>query len=199
MCLRDSSRIATLKELERSMDGYQHSVKAVIKAAENRRLRGIIGPVSSILTVRGGYEVAVETALGFAMQNIVVENETAAKAAMAFLRDERAGRATFLPLDTVRPGYFDRAKLPEGASLASDLVGYDKRYENIVTNLLGRIVVVDDINEASRAARQLDYRNRVVTKDGQVVNAGGSFTGGSVSKTAGLFSRKQEIDDLRCV
>ena len=191
------SRIATLKELERSMDGYQHSVKAVIKAAENRRLRGIIGPVSSILTVRGGYEVAVETALGFAMQNIVVENETAAKAAMVFLRDERAGRATFLPLDTVRPGYFDRAKLPEGASLASDLVGYDKRYENIVTNLLGRIVVVDDINEASRAARQLDYRNRVVTKDGQVVNAGGSFTGGSVSKTAGLFSRKQEIDDLK--
>ena len=140
--------------------------------------------------------MAIETALGFALQNIVVENETAAKAAMAFLRDERAGRATFLPLDTVKPGSFN-GRLPEGAVLASSLVTYDEKYANIVSSLLGRIVVVDDINEASRTARALDYRNRVVTVDGQVVNAGGSFTGGSVSRSAGLFSRKQEIDELK--
>ena len=189
-------RIAMLKDLERNMDGFQSSVKAVMKAAANRRLRGVTGPVSTILSVKPGYEVAIETALGFALQNIVVENETAAKAAMAFLRDERAGRATFLPLDTVKPGSFN-GRLPEGAVLASSLVTYDEKYANIVSSLLGRIVVVDDINEASRTARALDYRNRVVTVDGQVVNAGGSFTGGSVSRSAGLFSRKQEIDELK--
>ncbi len=189
-------RIAMLKDLERNMDGFQSSVKAVMKAAANRRLRGVTGPVSTILSVKPGYEVAIETALGFALQNIVVENETAAKAAMAFLRDERAGRATFLPLDTVKPGGFN-GRLPEGAVLASSLVTYDEKYANIVSSLLGRIVVVDDINEASRTARALDYRNRVVTVDGQVVNAGGSFTGGSVSRSAGLFSRKQEIDELK--
>ena len=189
-------RIAMLKDLERNMDGFQSSVKAVMKAAANRRLRGITGPVSTILSVKPGYEVAIETALGFALQNIVVENETAAKAAMAFLRDERAGRATFLPLDTVKPGSFN-GRLPEGAVLASSLVTYDEKYANIVSSLLGRIVVVDDINEASRTARALDYRNRVVTVDGQVVNAGGSFTGGSVSRSAGLFSRTQEIDELK--
>ena len=189
-------RIAMLKDLERNMDGFQSSVKAVMKAAANRRLRGVTGPVSTILSVKPGYEVAIETALGFALQNIVVENETAAKAAMAFLRDERAGRATFLPLDTVKPGSFN-GRLREGAVLASSLVTYDEKYANIVSSLLGRIVVVDDINEASRTARALDYRNRVVTVDGQVVNAGGSFTGGSVSRSAGLFSRKQEIDELK--
>ena len=189
-------RSAMLKDLERNRDGFQSSVKAVMKAAANRRLRGVTGPVSTILSVKPGYEVAIETALGFALQNIVVENETAAKAAMAFLRDERAGRATFLPLDTVKPGSFN-GRLPEGAVLASSLVTYDEKYANIVSSLLGRIVVVDDINEASRTARALDYRNRVVTVDGQVVNEGGSFTGGSVSRSAGLFSRKQEIDELK--
>ena len=189
-------RSAMLKDLERNRDGFQSSVKAVMKAAANRRLRGVTGPVSTILSVKPGYEVAIETALGFALQNIVVENETAAKAAMAFLRDERAGRATFLPLDTGKPGSFN-GRLPEGAVLASSLVTYDEKYANIVSSLLGRIVVVDDINEASRTARALDYRNRVVTVDGQVVNEGGSFTGGSVSRSAGLFSRKQEIDELK--
>ena len=189
-------RLAVLRDLERSMDGFQSSVKAVMRAAGAHRLRGIIGPVSSILTVKPGYEVAIETALGFALQNVVVENETAAKAAMAFLRDERAGRATFLPLDTMKPGVFS-GRLPEGAVLASSLVFYEERYAHIVSNLLGRIVVVDDINEASRAARALDYRNRVVTADGQVINAGGSFTGGSVARSAGLFSRRQEIEELQ--
>lgn len=191
-----AQRMSVLKDLERSMDGYQGSVKSVMKAAENRRLRGIIGPVASILSVKPGYEVAVETALGFALQNVVVENETAAKAAMALLRDDRAGRATFLPLDTMRPGRFD-GRLTGSAVCASSLVTYDARYEVIVSNLLGRIIVVDDINEASGVARNLDYRNRIVTKDGQVINAGGSFTGGSVSRSSGMFSRKQEIEELK--
>ncbi len=189
-------RLAVLRELEKNMDGYQNSVKTVMRAAGARRLRGVIGPVSSVLQVDAGYELAIETALGGALQNIVVENEAAAKAAIALLRSEDAGRATFLPLDTVQPGVF-RAKLPCGAKLASAVVRADERYSNIVSNLLGRILVVDDINAASAAARELGYRSKVVTMDGQLVNAGGSFTGGSVQRSAGLFTRKQEMERLR--
>ena len=189
-------RLSVLRELEKNMDGYQNSVKAVMRAAGARRLRGVIGPVSAILTVEPGCEVAVETALGGALQNIVVENEAAAKAAIALLRNDNAGRATFLPLDTVQPGVF-RGRLSGTARLASSLVQADCRYDNIVSNLLGRIIVVDDINEASRVARDNGYRNKVVTLDGQVVNAGGSFTGGSVQRSAGLFTRKQEMEELR--
>ena len=189
-------RLSVLRELEKNMDGYQNSVKAVMRAAGARCLRGIIGPVSAILKVEPGCEVAVETALGAALQNIVVENEAAAKAAIALLRSDNAGRATFLPLDTVQPGVF-RGRLSGTARLASSLVQADARYDNIVSNLLGRIIVVEDINEASRVARDNGFRSRVVTMDGQVINAGGSFTGGSVQRSAGLFTRKQEMEELR--
>ena len=189
-------RLSVLRELEKNMDGYQNSVKAVMRAAGARRLRGIIGPVSAILKVEPGCEVAVETALGAALQNIVVENEAAAKAAIALLRSDNAGRATFLPLDTVQPGVF-RGRLSGTARLASSLVQADARYDNIVSNLLGRIIVVEDINEASRVARDNGFRSRVVTMDGQVINAGGSFTGGSVQRSAGLFTRKQAMEELR--
>ena len=189
-------RLSVLRELEKNMDGYQNSVKAVMRAAGARRLRGIIGPVSAVLKVEPGCEVAVETALGAALQNIVVENEAAAKAAIALLRSDNAGRATFLPLDTVQPGVF-RGRLSGTARLASSLVQADARYDNIVSNLLGRIIVVEDINEASRVARDNGFRSRVVTMDGQVINAGGSFTGGSVQRSAGLFTRKQEMEELR--
>ena len=175
-------RLGVLKELEKNMDGYQNSVKTVMRAASARRLRGIIGPVSSILSVEPGREVAIETALGGALQNIVTENEAAAKAGII--------------KDTVQPGFF-RGNLSGSARLASSLVKADPRYANIVSNLLGRIVVVDDINEASRVARELGYHNKVVTLDGQVINAGGSFTGGSVQRSAGLFTRKQEMEELR--
>ena len=189
-------RLSVLRELEKNMDGYQNSVKAVMRAAGARRLRGVIGPVSAILKVEPGCEVAVETALGGALQNIVMENEAAAKAAIALLRNDNAGRATFLPLDTVQPGVF-RGRLSGTARLASSLVQADRRYDNIVSSLLGRIIVVDDINEASRVARDNGFRSKVVTMDGQVVNAGGSFTGGSVQRSAGLFTRKQEMEELR--
>ena len=191
-----AQRLNVLQELEKNMEGYQHSVRAVMQAAAGGRLQGIIGPVSSILTVEAGCELAVETALGAAMQNIVVENEAAAKAGIALLRRENAGRATFLPLDTVQPGLF-RGELPLQARLASSLVRAEERYQNIVSYLLGRIVVVEDIHAAARVARELHYRNRVVTMDGQVVNAGGSFTGGSVQRSAGLFTRRQEIRELQ--
>lgn len=191
------SRAAMLKELERNMDGYQGGVKTVMKAAREHHLRGVISPVANLLSVKSGYEVAVETALGYALQNIVVEDERAGKAVIQYLKEENKGkRVTVLPLDTMQPGHFN-GELTGSAVRASDVVSYDKRYENVVTNLLGRIIVVDDVNEASRVARALNYRSRVVTRDGQVYNAGGSITGGAVSRTVGLFSRRQELEALQ--
>ena len=190
-------RLGLLQDLERNMEGYQYSVKTVMKAAQNRRLRGIVGPVGTLLRVQKGCEAAIETALGAAAQNLVVDGEASAKAAIAFLKQEKAGRATFLPLDTVQPSHLDASRLPQGARVASSLVEYDPRYENVVSNLLGRILVVEDLNDASRVARQMGYRNRIVTLDGQVINTGGSFTGGSLSRSAGLFSRRQEIEELK--
>ena len=184
-----SQRIHILEDLERNMDGYQQSVKAVMRAAACRRLRGIIGPVAGILTVEKGYETAIETALGFALQNIVVEDQGCARAAIGFLKDERAGRATFLPLDTVQGSRFT-GRLTGTAEVAADLVKCDPRYQHIIDNLLGRIIVVEDLSEASTVAKNLGYRNRIVT-------AGGSFTGGSTARSVGVFSRKQELDELR--
>ena len=191
-----AQRIRILEDLERNMDGYQQSVKAVMRAAGGGRLRGIIGPVAGIITVEKGYETAIETALGFALQNIVVEDQGCARAAIGFLKDERAGRATFLPLDTVQGSRFT-GRLTGTAEVAADLVRTDPKYQHIIDNLLGRIIVVEDLTEASAVARNLGYRNRIVTLDGQVINAGGSFTGGSTARSVGVFSRKQELDELR--
>ena len=191
-----AQRIHILEDLERNMDGYQQSVKAVMRAAAGRRLRGVVGPVAGILTVQKGYEIAIETALGFALQNIVVEDQGCARAAIAFLKDERAGRATFLPLDTVQGSRFT-GRLSGTAEVAADLVKTEAKYQHIIDNLLGRIIVVEDLTEASAVARDLGYRNRIVTLDGQVINAGGSFTGGSTARSVGVFSRKQELDELR--
>ena len=191
-----AQRIHILEDLERNMDGYQQSVKSVMRAAGAGRLRGVIGPVAGILTVEKGYETAIETALGFALQNIVVEDQGCARAAIGFLKDERAGRATFLPLDTVQGTRFT-GRLTGTAEVAADLVKTDPKYQHIIDNLLGRIIVVEDLTEASAVARSLGYRNRIVTLDGQVINAGGSFTGGSTARSVGVFSRKQELDELR--
>lgn len=191
-----AQRIHILEDLERNMDGYQQSVKTVMRAAGARRLRGIVGPVAGILSVQKGYEVAIETALGFALQNIVVEDQGSARAAISFLKEERAGRATFLPLDTMQGNRFT-GRLTGTAEVAADLVTADPRYQTIIDNLLGRIIVVEDLAEASAVAKNLGYRNRVVTLDGQVVNAGGSFTGGSTARSVGVFSRKQELEELR--
>ena len=141
-------RLSVLRELEKNMDGYQNSVKTVMRAASARRLRGVIGPVSAILEVEPGREVAIETALGGALQNIVVENEAAAKAGIALLRSENAGRATFLPLDTVQPGVF-RGRLSGSAKLASALVKAEKRYAHIVSTYLPGLLAQYEIGRAS--------------------------------------------------
>ncbi|MEG1267954.1 MAG: chromosome segregation protein SMC [Oscillospiraceae bacterium] len=192
-------RAAVLKDMEKNMDGFQPSVRRVVEASGAHQLRGIVGTVASLITIRRGCELAIETALGAAAQNLVVEDERAAKDAIAYLKDAKAGRATFLPLDTVKPGYFDGgANLSDSGivGLASDLVKIDGRYDKIISSLLGRIVVAEEINSASVLAKKLNYRYRIVTMDGQVINAGGSYTGGSSSRQASLFGRKSEIEAL---
>lgn len=188
-------RIRLLTELENNMDGFSQSVKTVLKKAGEGALRGILGSVSQIISVEKGYETAVEVALGYALQNVVVEDEGAAKRAIEYLKANRAGRATFLPLDTVRPSVF-RESLPRWARTGDSVVKARDRYAPVISNLLGRIVIVPDIDSASSLAKKLAYRYKIVTADGQQINAGGSFTGGSLSRSAGLFTRKTEIENL---
>lgn len=189
-----------LEDLERSMEGFAHSVKTVMRMAQHGTLRGILGPVSSLIEVPKDYTIAIETALSFALQNIVVEDETAAKRAIAQLKSENAGRATFLPVSTIKGSVLDERALkgrPGYVGVASSLVTGDDRYREIISSLLGRIAVCDTLDHAVELARANAYRFRVVTLDGQQVNAGGSLTGGSAVKSAGLLSRRGDIARLR--
>lgn len=191
-------RLYLLQDMEKNMEGYSGSVKAVIKAPQSQRLKGIIDPVSNLLQIKKGYELAIETALGAAAQNIVVENEDSAKEAIAFLKQQKAGRATFLPLDTIQAHTMQESALQNtNAIVATKVVETQSCYQKILANLLGRIIIAKDLQEASKVARKLQFRNRIVTVDGQVINAGGSYTGGSTSRTVGLFSRRQEMEDLQ--
>ncbi len=193
-------KIQVLDDMEKSMDGFAFSVKRVVEESRNRNLRGIIGTVASLITIESGYEVAIETALGASMQNIVVSDERAAKDAIAYLKEKKQGRATFLPIDTIKPSnfLFDNSLKQQGAfGVASSLVHCDSKYSDIISNLLGRIIIAEDLNSASSIAKKCQYKNRIVTTDGQVINAGGSYTGGSTSKTTGVFSRRNEIEDLK--
>ncbi len=189
-----------LEDLEKSMEGFAGSVRSVMKMSENGTLKGIHGPVSRLIDVPHEYAAAIEIALGGNMQNIVVDNEEDAKHAIALLKQSKAGRATFLPLTTIKPSKFNESGL-DGCNgyigIASGLVRYDKKYSDIISNALGKICIVDNIDNAVNMARRYGYRFRIVTLDGQVINAGGSLTGGSLAKNAGLLARKGEIEALR--
>ncbi len=196
---RMRQRMNLLSDLESSNEGYQPPVRKVLSARDEKRLRGIVGTVGSLLTVGAGLETAIETALGAAIQNIVVDDERSAKAAIGLLRDERAGRATFLPLDTVTARNFENRGIlsdPGVIGIASELVSCDDRYRPAVDSLLGNVLIVEDLDYASAIARRARYRIRIVTRDGQIINAGGSYTGGSVRAQAGMFSRRTEIEEL---
>ena len=192
-------RAQVLSDLERNYESFNNSVKFVMKQAGAGALRGIIGPVSSLIKTENRYATAVEIALGAAIQNIVVQDEGAAKRAIMHLKEKGAGRATFLPLTNIRSNPIkenDMAARGGYVGLASELVQCDDRYREVVASLLGRTVVTEDIDAATAIAKAYGYRYRAVTLDGQVVNAGGSLTGGSVNKNASILSRRGEIDAL---
>lgn len=192
-------RAQVLSDLEKNYESFNNSVKFVMKQAGAGALRGIIGPVSSLIKTENRYATAVEIALGAAIQNIVVQDEGAAKRAIMHLKEKGAGRATFLPLANIRSNPIkenDMAVRGGYVGLASELVQCDDRYREVVASLLGRTVVTEDIDAATAIAKAYGYRYRAVTLDGQVVNAGGSLTGGSVNKNASILSRRGEIDAL---
>ncbi len=193
------NRIHLLTEMEKEYEGFSKAVKTVMQASERQALRGIHAPVASLMTTDERYTVAMEIALGAAMQNIVVDREEDAKAAIGYLKQRDAGRATFLPLTAIR-GDVLRQKGVENeygfVGIASDLVRHDQKYDEIFHNLLGRTVVVEDLDCGIAMARKYGSAFRIVTLDGQVMNRGGSMTGGSVSRTAGVLSRANELKRL---
>ena len=197
---KGQDRVRLLEDLEKNMEGYFGAVKAVMKESGRGALRGIHGPVSQLITVKDKYSAAIETALGAAVQNIVVDNETDAKRAMGFLKERRAGRATFLPITAIKGRVLSEQGLDDQygfVSIASDLVSYDNKYSEIIRWLLGRTAVAEDIDSAIAIAKKYSYRFRIVTLDGQVINAGGSMTGGSRVQNAGILSRGNEIERLK--
>lgn len=193
-------RAAMLEEMEQRMEEFNHSVRAVIRDASKGILGGIRGPVSRLIKVDGEYAVAIETALSNAMQNIVVENENDAKRAIELLKKNKEGRATFLPLTAVKRRVFKEDGLDDCfgfVGIASELVRCDKEYSDVISSLLGAVVVAEDLDSAVLIAKKYSYRFKIVTLDGQIVNAGGSMTGGALVKNAGVLGRATEIEKLK--
>ena len=192
-------RAQILVDLEKNMEGFSHAAKAVMAESDKGTLRGIYGPVSKLISVDKKYSVAIETALGNAIQNIVVENEANAKAAINFLKSNNAGRATFMPVSSMKARDFKEDGLDDVygfVGIASDLVKVDGKYDEIIRYLLGGTVVSEDIDSAVNIAKKYNYHFKVVSLDGQVINPGGSLTGGSLVKHAGLLSRSADIEKI---
>ncbi len=193
------SRIGMLTELEKNMEGFARATKIVMQEAQRGLLRGIRGPVGQVIHADDRYALAVETALGAAVGHILVDTQDDGKAAIELLKKREGGRTTFLPIDTLRPNRLTRE--PKGEQgyigLAADLVETDSRYADVISNLLGRTAVAETLTDAISIARRHNNAFRIVTLDGQQLNAGGSMTGGSAGKNTGILSRANELARLR--
>src|SRR5699024_2252754 len=195
-------RLRMLQSLEADFSGFYSGVKEVLQARERGQLQGIEGAVAEILTVDRQYVKAVETALGGAMQHIVTTTDKDARQAIQYLKHKNKGRATFLPLNVIQPRTIPAATLrqikehPEFIGVLNQLVTAKDQYVSIVDNLAGTVIVAKTLAGASAIAKQLHYRYRIVTIDGDIVNAGGSLTGGATQQRASVFSRRAELDQL---
>ena len=193
------SRIRLLSEMEKEYAGFNKAVRLVMQASEKNVLRGVRGPVAGLMRVDKKYAVAIEIALGAGLQNIVVEREEDAKSAIGFLKQRDGGRATFLPMSAIRGDELREARVKNEygyIALASELVEHDAAYDGIFRSLLGRTVVVEDLDCGISISRKFSTAFRIVTLDGQVLNRGGSMTGGSISRSAGILSRAGELREL---
>ncbi|MBE6935924.1 MAG: chromosome segregation protein SMC [Ruminococcaceae bacterium] len=193
------NRVRLLRDLEREYEGFNKAVRLVMRESASGGLRGIHGPISKLMQVADDYVAATEIALGAAMQNIVTDSEETARRAIGLLKSRDAGRATFLPLTSVRGSRLSERGLedqPGFLGILSDIISYDERYRGVFQNLLGRTVLVETLEDAIAIARVYAHRFRIVTLDGQVMNAGGSMTGGSLNRSAGILSRANEIAKL---
>lgn len=195
------SKKEMLEAMQQEYAGFFQGVKEVLKAKD--RLSGIHGAVVELMTVPSELETAIEVALGGAAQHIVVENEQSAREAIQFLKRNAYGRATFLPLNVIQRKTLpssvraDIAKHPAYVGVASELISYEATYEQVMTNILGTVIITRDLKGANELARQLQYRYRLVTLEGDVVNPGGAMTGGTVNKqTSSLLSRARELEEV---
>ena len=194
-----TAKARVFRAMERDFESYQKSVRLVMQEAQRGKLVGIHGPVSKLIRTEDSYTLAIEIALGAAMQQIVVDSEQSGKAAISFLKRTGGGRATFLPMTAIQSRSLQENGLESCrgfVGIASQLVTSEPRYRSIVDNLLGRIVIVNDIDAAIAMANKYRSRFKIVTLDGQVMNPGGSMTGGSVNKEAGILSRANELEKL---
>ena len=196
---KKQSRLQLLSDMEKHFEGFNHAVRTVMQESQRGTLKGEMATVASVITVEPKYAAAVEIALGAAIQNVITDDEACAKSAMLLLKSKNAGRATFLPRSTVKGNRLNVKGLESEdgyVGLGCDLISYDKKYDSVFTFLLGRTAVAEDIDAALAISRRHDRTFRIVTLDGQVVNAGGSMTGGSLSKNTGILTRRNEIDAL---
>lgn len=200
-----SSRVRTLREMEQKLEGYNRSVREVLQAchASPQFGRGIHGALAQLIEVDRKYETAIEISLGGALQNIVTQTEEDAKKAIEFLKRNKLGRATFLPISSVEGRGFDnqtmaRIKQCEGfCGVASELVSHDSVYTGIIRNLLGKVVVIDNLDNGIKMARKFRYSFRIVTLDGDLLNTGGAMSGGSLeNRGTGILTRNREISEL---
>lgn len=195
---QEQSKLEALTNITERYDGYGGSVKKVMEQKEKEK--GIIGVVADIIQVEAKYETAIETALGGNIQNIVTDNEETAKHMIGFLKQNRLGRATFLPLTSItKPQEF---KNPEALKekgvigMADELVGTEEEYRNVAKAMLGRIVVVDNVDNAVKIARKFDYGIRMVTLEGELLVPGGAISGGAFKNNSNLLGRRREMDEL---
>ena len=195
---RESSRLESLKNITERYDGYGNSIRRVM--ANKEKEKGLIGVVADIIKVDKEYEIAVETALGGSIQNIVTDNEETAKRMIAFLKNNKFGRATFLPLTSMRGagGIRSEEALKEKGviGLANTLVHVEKRFEGLADQLLGRTIVVDTIDNGIAIGRKYRQSLRLVTLEGELINPGGSMTGGAFKNSSNLLSRRREIEEF---
>ena len=194
-----AAKIKVFRAMERDFESYNKAVRMVMQEAQRGTLRNIHGPVSRLIRTEDSYAVAVEIALGAAMQQIVVGSEADGKAAISYLKRTGGGRATFLPLSSIQGRTLQENGLENCrgfVGIASELVKTDEKYRQIIDNLLGRTVIVQDMDAAINMSQKYRSRFKIVTLDGQVMNPGGSMTGGSVNKDAGILSRANELEKL---
>ena len=200
-------RIDAIRRMDELLEGYSQSVRFVMNEYSAGKIDGlsdrvIYGPVSKLISVAPRYTLALETALGANIQNIIVDDETAAKAAINHLKKKNAGRATFYPISSMKPRYSpipaaEAEKYAGYIGSADSLVSCDEKFLGIIRNLLGATLVYDNIDNASTMAKATGYKTRIVTLDGQIINAGGSFTGGSAKRDSGMLTRKSETEKLK--
>lgn len=198
---RRNSKKSVLEDMENDFEGYNRSVKSVMTAHSKGALQNykIYGPLSNLVSTDKRYVTAIEVAMASVSQNIVTENEQDAKSAIKYLKDNRLGRATFMPVSTVKSRNIDvsaASKMQGFIAVAKELVEYDRQYDGVVGNVLGATVVADNIDNAIAMAAKCGHKFRIVTLDGEVMQAGGAMTGGSTGKNSGFLSRKTEIETL---